>query len=62
VEELSGRIDQRLSERLSMTPHVFIDPTDITGGSRGPLLPGAGGAGGVRRSAPEMPHRRGRGG
>jgi cation diffusion facilitator family transporter len=44
VEELSERIDQRLSRRLSATPHVFIDPTDITSGSRGPLLPGTGGA------------------
>jgi cation diffusion facilitator family transporter len=45
VEELSERIDQRLSQRLPVTPHVFIDPTDITSGSRGPLLPETGSAG-----------------
>lgn len=27
VENLSDRIDRRLSERLAVTPHVFIDPT-----------------------------------
>jgi cation diffusion facilitator family transporter len=39
VESLSERIDQALSERLSVTPHVFIDPTDTLSGSRGPRLP-----------------------
>jgi cation diffusion facilitator family transporter len=39
VEELSERIDRRLSERLPVTSHVFIDPTDTARGSRGPLLP-----------------------
>jgi cation diffusion facilitator family transporter len=39
VESLSERIDQRLSEKLSVTSHVFIDPTDTATGSRGRLLP-----------------------
>ncbi|HEX3489405.1 MAG TPA: cation diffusion facilitator family transporter [Streptosporangiaceae bacterium] len=39
VEELSERIDRRLAERLPVTSHVFIDPTDNASGSRGPLLP-----------------------
>ena len=39
VEELSERIDRRLSDRLPVTSHVFIDPTDTDRGSRGPLLP-----------------------
>jgi cation diffusion facilitator family transporter len=39
VEELSERIDRRLAERLPVTSHVFIDPTDTASGSRGPLLP-----------------------
>jgi cation diffusion facilitator family transporter len=48
VESLSERIDRGLSERLSVTSHVFIDPTDTASGSRGPLLPegSAGSAGG----------------
>jgi Co/Zn/Cd efflux system component len=66
VEDLSERIDRRLSERLSVTPHVFIDPTDITKGSRGPLLPEAGRAGPADRGDPKisagMPHRREPGG
>jgi cation diffusion facilitator family transporter len=41
VEDLSERIDQRLSRRLPVTSHVFIDPTDTSSGSRGSLLPGA---------------------
>jgi divalent metal cation (Fe/Co/Zn/Cd) transporter len=41
VEDLSERIDQRLAERLPVTSHVFIDPTDTTSGSRGTLLPEA---------------------
>jgi cation diffusion facilitator family transporter len=50
VEALAERIDRELSDRLSLTPHVFIDPTDTASGSRGagrrgPLLPDA--AGGV---------------
>jgi hypothetical protein len=44
VEHLAERIDRELSGRLSVTPHVFIDPTDTASGSRGadqraPLLP-----------------------
>jgi cation diffusion facilitator family transporter len=39
VEEMSERIDRRLAERLPVTSHVFIDPTDTASGSRGPLLP-----------------------
>ncbi len=39
VEELSERIDQRLADRLPVSSHVFIDPTDTASGSRGPLLP-----------------------
>jgi cation diffusion facilitator family transporter len=39
VEHLSERIDRRLAERLPVTSHVFIDPTDTTSGSRGALLP-----------------------
>ncbi|HYA50347.1 MAG TPA: cation diffusion facilitator family transporter, partial [Streptosporangiaceae bacterium] len=27
AEDLASKIDQRLAERLSVTPHVFIDPT-----------------------------------
>jgi cation diffusion facilitator family transporter len=46
VEDLAERIDRELSEQLSATPHVFIDPTDTASGSRGggrsgPLLPAA---------------------
>lgn len=41
VEELSERIDRQLSQRLPVTSHVFIDPTDTASGSRGPLLPEA---------------------
>lgn len=41
VESLSERIDRQLSERLPVTSHVFIDPTDTASGSRGPLLPRA---------------------
>jgi cation diffusion facilitator family transporter len=41
VESLSERIDRELSERLPVTPHVFIDPTDTASGSRGQLGPGA---------------------
>ncbi|HEY2579824.1 MAG TPA: cation diffusion facilitator family transporter [Streptosporangiaceae bacterium] len=48
VEELSERIDQRLSERLPVSSHVFIDPTDTTSGSRGSLLPEAGDADATR--------------
>jgi cation diffusion facilitator family transporter len=43
VESLSERIDRELSDRLSVTSHVFIDPTDTARGSRGPLLPDAAG-------------------
>lgn len=39
VEELSERIDRRLAQRLPVSSHVFIDPTDTASGSRGPLLP-----------------------
>jgi cation diffusion facilitator family transporter len=39
VEDLSEQIDERLSQRLPVTSHVFIDPTDTTRGSRGQLLP-----------------------
>ena len=45
VEELSERIDQCLAERLPVTSHVFIDPTDTAKGSRGPLLPETGATG-----------------
>jgi cation diffusion facilitator family transporter len=48
VEELSERIDERLSQRLPVTSHVFIDPTDTARGSRGKLLPEAGGTGGTQ--------------
>jgi cation diffusion facilitator family transporter len=39
VEELSERIDRRLAQRLPVSSHVFIDPTDTASGSRGSLLP-----------------------
>jgi cation diffusion facilitator family transporter len=39
VEDLSEEIDRLLSQRLSVTPHVFIDPTDTVHGSRGALAP-----------------------
>jgi cation diffusion facilitator family transporter len=45
VESLSERIDRELSQRLPVTPHVFIDPTDTESGSRGELLPEASDAG-----------------
>jgi cation diffusion facilitator family transporter len=45
VESLSERIDRELSVRLSVTSHVFIDPTDTAKGARGSLLPEAGDAG-----------------
>jgi cation diffusion facilitator family transporter len=44
VEDLSERIDRRLAQRLPMTSHVFIDPTDAASGSRGTLLPEPDGA------------------
>jgi|SRR5579875_1449533 len=47
VEDLSERIDQQLAERLPVTSHVFIDPTDTSRGSRGRLLPESGGPGSV---------------
>jgi cation diffusion facilitator family transporter len=31
VEDLADRIDQRLGEILPQTPHVFIDPTQLSG-------------------------------
>ena len=34
AENLAGRIDRQLAERLSLTPHVFIDPTPQAGGGR----------------------------
>lgn len=43
VEDLSERIDRRLSQHLPVTSHVFVDPTDTASGSRGPLLPEADG-------------------
>jgi cation diffusion facilitator family transporter len=43
VESLSERIDRELSRRLSVTSHVFIDPTDTARGARGSLLPDAAG-------------------
>lgn len=39
VEDLSEQIDQLLSERLSVTSHVFIDPTSTAASSPDPLLP-----------------------
>jgi cation diffusion facilitator family transporter len=36
VEDLADDIDRRLSERLPVTPYVFIDPTQTTQGSGGP--------------------------
>ena len=30
AEELSDEIDQRLADRLSLTPHVFLDPVVLT--------------------------------
>jgi len=36
AEDLADDIDHRLSERLSLQPHVFIDPTQ-TGGAPAPL-------------------------
>jgi cation diffusion facilitator family transporter len=41
VESLSDQIDHALSERLPISAHVFIDPTDEDSGSRGQLLPEA---------------------
>jgi cation diffusion facilitator family transporter len=41
VEDLSERIDRCLAERLPVTAHVFVDPTDTTSGTRGTLLPEA---------------------
>jgi len=35
VEDLADDIDRRLSERLPVTPYVFIDPTQTTQGSGG---------------------------
>ena len=36
VEDLADDIDRRLSERLPVTPYVFIDPTQTAQGSGGP--------------------------
>ena len=38
VESLSDRIDGRLSERLAVTPHVFIDPTNRRERSSQPVI------------------------
>jgi hypothetical protein len=43
VEDLADDIDRRLSERLPVTPYVFIDPTQTAGPPRGqPASPAAG--------------------
>ena len=39
VEDLADDIDRRLSERLPVTPHVFVDPTQTTQGSGSPGAP-----------------------
>ena len=39
MERLAEQIDQLLCEQLSVTSHVFIDPTHHTAGSADPLLP-----------------------
>ena len=41
VERLPEQTDRELPERLTVTPHVFIDPTDTSNGSRGPMQPAA---------------------
>jgi hypothetical protein len=35
VEDLADDIDHRLSERLPVTPYVFIDPTQTASGEDG---------------------------
>ncbi len=34
VEDIAGEIDQKLRQRLSVRPHVFLDPTQTSGGPR----------------------------
>jgi divalent metal cation (Fe/Co/Zn/Cd) transporter len=34
AEDVADDIDRRLSERLSLVPHVFLDPTQTSSGSR----------------------------
>jgi divalent metal cation (Fe/Co/Zn/Cd) transporter len=48
VEDLAEDIDHRLSERLPVTPYVFIDPTQTAAGEEDP---GAAHQGAVHRSA-----------
>ena len=34
AEDVADDIDQRLSDRLPLAPHVFLDPTQVPSGSR----------------------------
>ena len=42
AEDLASKIDRRLAERLSVTPHVFIDPTRMGGREDAQPAPEAG--------------------
>ncbi len=73
VEDLSEDIDHRLSERLPVTPYVFIDPTQTASGEDDPSAvrqgavrrsaarPAAGGAGPEQGLGRTRPRRAGRG-
>jgi divalent metal cation (Fe/Co/Zn/Cd) transporter len=41
AEDLASKIDQRLADRLTLTPHVFIDPTSKRGHDEAQPAPGA---------------------
>ena len=40
TEDLADEIDRRLSEKLPVQPHVFIDPTQVSAASPAPPAPG----------------------
>ena len=35
AEDIADRVDRRLSDRLPLVPHVFLDPTQASSGSQG---------------------------
>jgi hypothetical protein len=45
AEDLASKIDRQLTERLSVTPHVFIDPTRKGGHEGAQAVPEASGPG-----------------
>jgi divalent metal cation (Fe/Co/Zn/Cd) transporter len=35
AEDIADRVDRRLSDRLPLVPHVFLDPTQASSGPQG---------------------------